>query len=148
MKNFMHQAINEAKKAFKADEIPVGAVIVKDGKIISRAYNKREQTQMATFHAEILAIQKACKKLGSWRLDGCQMYVSLEPCPMCLGAAINARLSAIYYGAEEKTSGDNISQIIASSARLNHKINLVKLEDEQAKKLLSEFFKNKRKKAD
>ena len=92
MNKYMSAAIAQAQKAFEKQEIPVGAVIVKNGEIVSRGYNKRESSQNATFHAEIIAIQKACKKLKSWRLDECDLYVSLEPCPMCLGAAINARI--------------------------------------------------------
>lgn len=140
----MKMAIKEAQKAFSADEIPVGAVIVKDGKIIARGYNCREKRQIATKHAEIIAIEKACKKLGSWRLEDCEMYVSLEPCPMCLGACVNARLKTVYYGAKQTSSDDNLSQAIASSNRLNHKVNLMLLEDEQASKLLTQFFSQKR----
>ncbi len=140
----MKMAIKEAQKAFSADEIPVGAVIVKDGKIIARGYNCREKSQIATKHAEIIAIEKACKKLGSWRLEDCEMYVSLEPCPMCLGACVNARLKTVYYGAKQTSSDDNLSQAIASSNRLNHKVNLILLEDEQASKLLTQFFSQKR----
>lgn len=140
----MKMAIKEAQKAVSADEIPVGAVIVKDGKIIARGYNCREKSQIATKHAEIIAIEKACKKLGSWRLEDCEMYVSLEPCPMCLGACVNARLKTVYYGAKQTSSDDNLSQAIASSNRLNHKVNLMLLEDEQASKLLTQFFSQKR----
>lgn len=140
----MKMAIKEAQKAFSADEIPVGAVIVKDGKIIARGYNCREKSQIATKHAEIIAIEKACKKIGSWRLEVCEMYVSLEPCPMCLGACVNARLKTVYYGAKQTSSDDNLSQAIASSNRLNHKVNLMLLEDEQASKLLTQFFSQKR----
>ena len=96
---FMKSAIKEAKKAEKIDEIPVGAVIIQDGKIIARGYNKRETKQDALMHAEINAISKACKKLGSWRLDGCDIYVTLEPCPMCAGAIIQARIENVYFGA-------------------------------------------------
>lgn len=140
----MKMAIKEAQNAFSADEIPVGAVIVKDGKIFARGYNCREKSQIATKHAEIIAIEKACKKLGSWRLEDCEMYVSLEPCPMCLGACVNARLKTVYYGAKQTSSDDNLSQAIASSNRLNHKVNLMLLEDEQASKLLTQFFSQKR----
>ena len=91
---FMKSALKEAKKAFDIEEIPVGAVIVKDGKIIARAHNSKETSNNACNHAEILAIQKACKKLNAWRLIGCEMYVTLEPCPMCAGALINSRIFA------------------------------------------------------
>ena len=102
---FMKKAIEQAKKALSADEVPIGAVIVKDGKIIARAFNQMEKTQLATAHAEILAINKACKKLKSWRLDGADMYVTLEPCPMCAGAIVNARIKSVYFGAYEPKSG-------------------------------------------
>lgn len=140
----MSAAIAQAQKAFEKQEIPVGAVIVKDGEIVSRGYNKRESSQNATFHAEIIAIQKACKKLKSWRLDECDLYVSLEPCPMCLGAAINARIKNVYFAAKQTSSQDDISQQIATSQRLNHKVNLVYLPDEKAGRLLTKFFEKKR----
>ena len=140
----MSAAIAQAQKAFEKQEIPVGAVIVKNGEIVSRGYNKRESSQNATFHAEIIAIQKACKKLKSWRLDECDLYVSLEPCPMCLGAAINARIKNVYFAAKQTSSQDDISQQIATSQRLNHKVNLVYLPDEKAGRLLTKFFEQKR----
>lgn len=140
----MSAAIAQAQKAFEKQEIPVGAVIVKNGEIISRGYNKRESSQNATFHAEIIAIQKACKKLKSWRLDECDLYVSLEPCPMCLGAAINARIKNVYFATKQTSSQDDISQQIATSQRLNHKVNLVYLPDEKAGRLLTKFFEKKR----
>lgn len=144
MNKFISAAIKQAQKAYTAGEIPVGAVVVKDGKIISRGYNKRESSQIATKHAEIIAIEKACKKLGSWRLEDCDIYVSLEPCPMCLGACVNARLKNIYYAAEQTSSSDNITSLIASSNRLNHKVNLILIKDERASALLSQFFAQKR----
>ena len=101
---FMKQALKEAKKAYEKLEVPVGAVIVKNGKIIARAHNQKETKYDTTKHAEILAIQKASKKLGSWRLIDCDMYVTLEPCPMCAGAIINSRIKNVYIGAsDEKT---------------------------------------------
>ena len=144
MNKYMSAAIAQAQKAFEKQEIPVGAVIVKNGEIISRGYNKRESSQNATFHAEIIAIQKACKKLKSWRLDECDLYVSLEPCPMCLGAAINARIKNVYFATKQTSSQDDISQQIATSQRLNHKVNLVYLPDEKAGRLLTKFFEKKR----
>ncbi|MGN0798467.1 MAG: nucleoside deaminase [Christensenellales bacterium] len=104
-KKFMELALKEAKKAFLAGEVPVGAVIVKDGKVISRARNMREVKQNAICHAEILAIDKACKRLKSFRLDGCELYVTLEPCPMCAGAISGARISTIIFGLEDKKYG-------------------------------------------
>jgi len=102
---FMKAALTEAEKAFQKEEIPVGAIIVRDGKIISRAYNAKESSKNACGHAEILAIQKACKKLNSWRLLDCEMYVTLEPCPMCAGALINARMKKVYIGTEDEKTG-------------------------------------------
>ena len=101
---FMKEALKQAKKAAAIGEMPVGAVIVRDGDIISRGYNKRESKRNALLHAEVIAIDKACRKLGGWRLPGCEMYVTLEPCPMCAGAALNARIEHIYYGAYDKKS--------------------------------------------
>lgn len=102
---YMQQAIQLAKEASKCNEVPVGAVIVKDGEIIAEAFNFRETGKDATAHAEILAIQKACKRLGTWRLSGCDLYVTLEPCPMCAGAIINARLDRVFYGAKDARGG-------------------------------------------
>ncbi len=101
----MEMALREAQKACDEGEVPVGAVIVKDGKVISRARNMRENKQNALCHAEILAIDKACKKLKSFRLDGCEIYVTLEPCPMCAGAICGARLSGVIFGAKDKQYG-------------------------------------------
>lgn len=148
MNVFMEEAIKLAEKASKKGEIPVGAVIVCDGKIISRGYNCREKKQSATKHAEIVAIEKACKKLKSWRLENCEIYVSLEPCPMCAGAIANARIKKVIYAAEEKTSGDKLMPIILSSNRLNHKVEIEQIKNVRAEALLTDFFKKKRKKTD
>ena len=145
MKDFMINALAEAKKALKENEVPVGAVIVCGEKIISRGYNKREKSQNALCHAEIIAIEKACKKLGSWRLDGCEIYVTLEPCPMCAGAIANARIKKLVYGALDKTSDDDLCNKILSSNRLNHKTIVEYKENELCSKLLTDFFKEKRK---
>ena len=119
----MEIALKEAKKGENAGEIPIGAVIVKDGKIIAKAFNKRESLQDPTAHAEILAIKKASKKLKSWRLDGCEMFVTLEPCPMCAGAIVNARIKKLYYGASESKSGSAESKFnILKDSGLNHKV--------------------------
>lgn len=102
---FMLEALRQAKKAASLGEMPVGAVIVCGGKIIARGYNKREMKKNSLLHAEIVAINRACKKLGGWRLADCDMYVTLEPCPMCAGAALNARINNIYFGAYDEKSG-------------------------------------------
>ena len=96
MEKYMKLALKEAYKAFDKDEVPIGALIVLDGKVIARAHNLREKKQISTAHAEILAIEKACKKLGTWRLENCELYVTLEPCPMCAGAIIQSRIIPIY----------------------------------------------------
>lgn len=148
MNEFEKEALRLAEKAAKQGEIPVGAVVVKDGKIIGKGFNQRERKQLATKHAEIVAIEKACKKLKSWRLDGCQIYVTLEPCPMCAGAIANARIDTLLFAAEEKTSSDGLLQSILSSLRLNHKVEVKRCEGkEEAQLLLQNFFKEKRKKS-
>lgn len=103
--NFMNEALKEAKKAYKKEEIPVGAVIVKNGKIISKAHNLKETKKRTTSHAEIIAINKANKKLKNWRLNDCEMYVTLEPCPMCAGAIILSRIKKIYIGTMDGKTG-------------------------------------------
>lgn len=102
---YMKEAIRQAKKAENIDEVPIGAVIVHDDKIIARAHNLRESKQNAINHAEVIAIQKACKKIGSWRLEDCVLYVTLEPCPMCAGAILQSRISRVVYGASDPKGG-------------------------------------------
>lgn len=139
----MKEAIREAKKALAVEEVPVGAVIVKDEKIIARAHNIKETKKDATCHAEILAIQKACKKLESWRLIDCEMYVTLEPCPMCAGALINSRIKKIYIGTtDEKTGACGSILNLLEDYKFNHKIEVEKnvLQDE-CEALLKTFFK-------
>ena len=143
---FMKKAIFLAKKAFENDEVPVGAVIVKDNKILSYASNKRETSKDATAHAEILAIKKACKKLGDFRLIGADIYVSLEPCVMCMGAIINSRIENVYFGAHI-TNGSISSSELSARAELNHKTNVYGgYFEEECSNLLSSYFKRKRKK--
>lgn len=145
---FMHLAIKEARKAEIKDEVPIGAVIVKDGKVLSKAHNQMEKTQRATAHAEILAIEKACKKLKSWRLDGADIYITLEPCPMCAGAIVNARLSNVFFGAKEQKSGCAESKYpILSDSGLNHKTAFTGgIEEEVCSSLIKKYFKGKRNK--
>ena len=147
MQKFMEKAYKQAYVAYRHNEVPVGAVIVKDGKIISRAYNTRNKSQDAIAHAEVLAISKACKKLKSWRLDGCDIYVTLEPCPMCAGAIRNARINNLYYGASDKTGDENLLKLILSDNRLNHKIKPNGgIMEQECSQLISDFFKTKRNK--
>ena len=142
---FMKSAIKEAEKAEKIGETPVGAVIVRDGKIIARGYNKRETRKNALMHAEIIAIDKACKKLGGWRLPGCDIYVTLEPCPMCTGAIIQARIENVYFGAYDKKSGC-LGSVCDLSEALPHKIEYEGgILKENCEEILKRFFKNLRK---
>lgn len=143
--NYMEKATKQGYKAYSMEEIPVGAVIVKDNKIIASAHNKREKNQIATHHAEILAIEKACKKLKSWRLDNCDLYVTLEPCPMCAGAILNARIKNVFYAVADTENGGH-SRFNLFENTLNHTVNCVQqkeLEEENIK-LIQKFFKNKR----
>lgn len=145
---WMKEAIKQAKKAAQKDEVPIGCVIVKDDQIIARAYNKREMKQCSTAHAEILAIEKACKKLGSWRLEDCDLYVTLEPCPMCSGAIIQSRIRNVIFGAYDPKGGCMGSNMNINDVRgFNHYPDIEGgiLQDE-CSRLLKEFFKAKRKK--
>ena len=145
---WMKEAIKQAKKAAQKDEVPIGCVIVKDDQIIARAYNKREMKQCSTAHAEILAIEKACKKLSSWRLEDCDLYVTLEPCPMCSGAIIQSRIRNVIFGAYDPKGGCMGSNMNINDVRgFNHYPDIEGgiLQDE-CSRLLKEFFKEKRKK--
>ena len=141
MIDFMDIALREAEKARKKDEVPIGAVIVMNGKVIAKGYNRREKSKNAIKHAEIIAIEKACKRLRSWRLEGAEIYVTLEPCPMCAGAIANARISKLIYASSEKTSSDNLCEKILLSNRLNHKVKIEKgYKSDESSKLLTDFF--------
>ena len=144
-KKFMQLAISEAKKAAAENEVPVGAVIVKDGVVLAAAHNMREQKQNALSHAEIEAINLACKNLRSWRLDGCEMYVTLEPCPMCTGAIINARIKTVIFGAFDKNAGCMDSVINLCDYPLGHKVEVYAgICEDECQKLLQDFFENLR----
>jgi len=146
MQNFMKIALKQAEYALQNAEVPVGAVIVKDGRVISRAYNKRETAQNALYHAEILAINKACKKLKSFRLDGCEMYVSLEPCVMCSGAIANARIKRVVFGAKDENLGFSCADILQDK-HCEHKVEVVFGESErECKDILLKFFEKVREK--
>lgn len=146
----MQEAIKESKKSLAEGEVPIGAVIVVNNKIIARGRNKREKNQLATSHAEIIAIEKACKKLKSWRIENASIYVTLEPCPMCAGAIANARIGKLVYACKEKTSSDNLCETILSSCRLNHKTEIIfdQTHQKECEQILTNFFKSKRKKKD
>ena len=139
---FMKVALKEAKKAYDKEEIPVGAVIVKDGKIIARAHNLKESSNNAISHAEILAIQKACKKLNSWRLLDCEMYVTLEPCSMCAGAIINSRISKIYIGTDDEKTGACGSKLnLLQDYKFNHIVQVEKyILKEECSRNFKRFF--------
>lgn len=143
--NFMDKALMCAKKAEHLGEVPIGAVIVKDGKVIATGYNMREKSQDATKHAEIIAIKRACNKLKSWRLDDCDIFVTLKPCPMCAGAILNARIRCCYYGAKNLNDNDDLIEKIMDSTKLfNHKTKLTFMPNEQCNIILTQFFKQKR----
>ena len=144
---FMKEALKEAKKAYDKLEVPVGAVIVKDGKIIARAHNQKETKFDTTKHAEILAIQKASKKLNSWRLIDCEMYVTLEPCSMCAGALINSRVKKVYIGAKDEKTGAVGSVLnLLEDYKFNHIVEVEKgILQEDCENLLKDFFKMLRK---
>ena len=143
---FMREAIKEAKKAYKKLEVPVGAVIVKNGEIIARAHNLKETKLDTTKHAEILAIQRASKKLQSWRLIDCEMYVTLEPCSMCAGALINSRMKKVYIGTLDKKTGAAGSVLnLFEDYTFNHKVEIEKgIMSDECEKLLKDFFKHLR----
>lgn len=144
---FMKQALKEAKKAYEKLEVPVGAVIVKDGKIIAKAHNLKETKTDTTKHAEILAIQKASKKLESWRLLDCEMYITLEPCSMCAGAIINSRIKKVYIGAlDEKTGAAGSVLNLFEDYKFNHKVEVEKdVMQKECENILKDFFKMLRK---
>ncbi len=133
---YMNLALKQAKKAQKHNEVPVGAIIVKNNKIISQAYNKKEKSKNVIKHAEIIAITKACKKLKNWRLDDCEIYITMEPCMMCCGAIEQARIKKIIYGVKNEKFGytDKLKNIEIISY----------IKEKECKKIIQSFFKNKR----
>lgn len=145
---FMREAIKQAEKAWEIGETPIGAVIVYDNNIIARGYNKRETKRNSLCHAEISAIDKACRKRGGWRLFGCDLYVTLEPCPMCSGAIIQSRIDNVYFGAYDKKSGCAGSVInLFSENTFNHNVNVCGgILEEDCSSMLSDFFKKLREK--
>jgi len=144
---FMKAAYKEAKKAEFENEVPVGAVVVYQNKVIARAYNKREQMQSFHAHAEFLAMMKAAKKIGSWRLEDCDVYVTMEPCQMCAGAMIQSRIKNLYYGAKDPKAGAVGSVLNLMEIPFNHQINVVSgMMAEESQELLKSFFKKLREK--
>lgn len=141
----MNLALEEAKKAAECGEVPVGAVVVKDGEVIAKTRNNREETGDATGHAELLAIREACRVLGGWHLEKCTLYVTLEPCPMCMGAIVNSRLGRVVFGAKDAKAGACGSVLDMRFYPLNHKPRVIGgVMAQQCADVLSEFFKNKR----
>lgn len=141
---FMREAIRLAQKAKKRGEVPIGAVVVYQGKIIGKGYNLRTKLQMATAHAEMRAIDRACKKLHSWRLPDAEIYVTLEPCPMCMGAILNARIDRVYFGAYEQ-KGRSMTAELAASNLLNHTLEVEGgVLEEECSEVLSGFFRSMR----
>ena len=140
---FMKIALKEAEKAYNKGEVPVGAVIIKNGEVISKAYNLRETKKNALYHAEIIAIERACKKLSGWRLCDCELYVTLEPCHMCMGAIIQSKIKNVYFGAYDKKCGAAFSiDEIWKNAKLSHKINCVGgIMEDECSEIVKRFFR-------
>lgn len=146
---YMEEAIKQARLAADIDEVPVGAVAVRDGEIIAAAFNTRETSKCATHHAEILAIEGACKTLGGWRLPGVTLYVTMEPCAMCAGAIVNSRIERVVYGAKDFRFGAFGSALNLNDAGLNHIPEVVGgVLGEECADILTSYFKNKRKKGE
>ena len=144
---FMREALELAKIAADMGEIPVGALVVdsNSGEVIAKAHNLRENNKLATAHAEILAIEEACRKRGSWRLHGCTLYVTLEPCPMCAGAIVNSRIDRVVWGADDMVAGCCGSVINFNSYPFNHAFDMSSgVCEDECKAILQEFFKTKR----
>jgi tRNA(adenine34) deaminase len=143
----MKLALKQARKGYKKGEVPVGAVLVKDGKVIAKAHNTREKSNLATGHAEINVIEKANKLLKSWRLDSCTLYVTIEPCPMCAGAIIQSRIENVVYGAKDIKSGAHESVTNLFDLKFNHKVNVEHgIMEDECGEIITDFFKKKRNK--
>lgn len=147
--NFMNLALKEAQKAFLKGEVPVGAVIVKDNKVIAKAHNLRHTKKSVISHAEILAIQKATKKFNSWILEGCTLYVTIEPCIMCAGTILQSRITKVVYGAKEPKFGALGSVLdISQIPGFNHKLEVISgVLEEESSLIMRSFFQNLRRKS-
>lgn len=138
---YMRKALELAEKAFEEDEVPIGAVVVRNGEIVGKGYNKRDSQKNAILHAETIAIYNACEKLGGWRLWECDLYVTVEPCPMCTGAIINSRIRNLYYGAKNPKGGACGSVVNLFDYPFNHKPNITSgLLEEECSKIMTSFF--------
>jgi tRNA(adenine34) deaminase len=145
--SFMRLALREAERAFEAEEVPVGAIVVHAGKVIGRGFNQREKLEDPTAHAEMLAITAAAQALGDWRLEDCTLFVTLEPCPMCAGAIVNARVKRVVFGATDPKAGacGTLMNVVQDS-RLNHRVELVAgVLAEETGAILKQFFRTRRK---
>lgn len=144
---WMKEALKQAKKALLIDEVPIGCVIVKDQQVIARGYNKREKNQISLDHAEVIAIKKACKKLGTWRLEDCELYVTLEPCPMCAGAIIQSRIPKVIFGASDPKGGSvySVAQLFDVKEYNHHPEYTKGILQEECSRILKDFFREKRK---
>jgi len=142
---YLDLSIKQAKIAYIKDEVPVGCVIVKDDVVLAKAYNQKVKKNDSTSHAEIECIKKATRKLNTWHLDGCDMYVTLEPCMMCTGAIVNSRIKNVYFGAKDLKGGCLVSNIkIDEVKNINHYPKVHYIENKECENLLKDFFKNKR----
>ena len=142
---YMNLALEEAKKAYNKNEVPVGAVIIKNNEIIAKTHNLKVKTNQIISHAEILAIMEATEKLNDWRLNECEMYVTLEPCPMCAGAIYQSRIKKIYIGTKSNIkSNETIVKNILSNVEYNHRVEIEYLNDEDCSKIITDFFSRKR----
>ena len=142
---YMNEALKQAKKAQLLDEVPIGAVIVKDGKIIARGYNEKERKKDVTKHAELIAIQRACKKLNNWRLTDCTLYITLKPCNMCTGAINQARIKRVVIGTEYESKGSKESHNVGNCEFGDNILVDVGIMEKECKEILQNFFKEKRK---
>ena len=144
--HFMEMALEEARQAAREGEIPVGAVLVREGQVLARNHNRREQDRDATAHAEVLVLREACRQLGRWRLSGCALYVTVEPCPMCSGAIVNSRIDTVVYGCPDVKAGgaESIFNII-TNPNLNHTATVISgICEEECAQVMKNFFKRRR----
>jgi len=148
LEHFRQQALGEAQKAYDMGEVPIGAVIVKDGEVIARGHNLREREKDPTLHAEMVAIREAAKHLGGWRLTGCELYVTIEPCPMCAGAIIQARIQRVVFGALDPKAGCAGSLYnLLQDPRFNHRVEVISgVMEEECRRIMQEFFRERREK--
>ncbi len=145
-RRFLEEAYKEAIIAYEKGEVPVGAVVVKDNEIIGRGHNCRIERKNALYHAELVAIEEACKTLDNWRLDNCEIYITLEPCIMCAGAIMQARIKKVFFGAKDEKGGAVISKYtIFSDKKLPFNVEFEYLKDERCSDILKRFFKERRK---